>query len=115
MKVKSHVQQPGDHFDNCSTESSKILVDVICQIEEADCEDRTMVSRTLANDEECIEKDAEIEAYKQLIIEFILGNLAEEHADIVATYIALVEERHEDTKAIADMVAYDARSMNETR
>ncbi|MDE5589179.1 MAG: hypothetical protein K2J60_08585 [Acetatifactor sp.] len=115
MKLNNHVQQPEGHFDNCSTESCKILVDVTCQIEEADCEDRTMVSRALANDEECIEKDAEIEAYKQLIIEFILGNLAEEHADIVTAYIALVEERHEDTKAIADMMVYDARSMNETR
>lgn len=115
MESKKSVQQPGCHFDSCSTESCKILVDVICQIEEADCEDRIMVSRTLANDEECIKKDAEIEAYKQLIIEFILGNLDKEHADIIATYIDLVDERYEDTKAIADMVAYDAQTMNETK
>lgn len=115
MESKKSVQQPGGRFDNCSTESGKILVDVICQVEEADYEDRTLVSKTLANDEECIEKDTEIEAYKQLIIECILGNLAKEHADIIAAYINLTEERYEDTKAIADMVAYDARTMNETK
>lgn len=115
MESKKSVQQPGAHFDNCSAESGKILVDVICQIEEADCEDRTMVSQTLANDPECMKRDTDIEAYKQLIIECILGNLSKEQADIIAAYIDLVDERHEDTKAIADMVAYDARTMNGTR
>lgn len=74
-------------------------------------DERTLVSSALENDEEFIRRETEIEACRAMIIEHIVESMDEAHADILLTYMRLIQEQYETAICMADMIAYDLKTV----
>lgn len=112
-KKTSHQSQA--HFDPYSVEHRERIMDFLIDVEDWESEERNIVSETLNNDEEYTRKLAEIEVFRILVIEHIVENLDKTYADLLLTYMRMVEEQYETTICMADMIAYDARVVKGTK
>lgn len=108
MKSKDCSQQlqsalSKEHSDTCAVR----LLDFIAKLENTSFENRTVVSNSLEADEDYARQCADVEVYKTLIIESVLNNVSVRDARILSSYIQLVDERHEVTLSMADMIVAD--------
>lgn len=116
MESKKNSQQSHDaYFGPNSDKHGEQIVDFFVTIENWGCEDRTMVSRALESEAEYIQRQAEIEAFRVLVIEGIVKNLDRNSADLLLTYMNMVEEQQEITVCMADMIAYDVKTVKDAK
>lgn len=111
---KTSQQSQTAHFNPTPVERGAFMMDVLIDVQNWGYPERTMVSRTLEEDDEYIQNQANIERHKKYVIEYIVKNLDESHAKILLDYINLLEEQHETTVCMADMIAYDLITVRAT-
>ena len=104
---KTSQQSHTTHFNPTPMDHGEYMLDFLIKIQNWDYPERTMVSSTLEENDEYVEKEARIEIYKPYVEKHIIKCLDERNARILANYISLLEEQKETAVCMGDMVACD--------
>lgn len=105
--------QRNDLDNNSVDEQQKqILGDLMENMENVAYVDYAVLTTTLADDQEHVQRSVFLEMYRQSIEEEILSVLEVRHAEIVLAFMQLAQEQYTSAVATADILLNDERNKN---
>lgn len=116
MSGKNNSQSSQSNFNPHSVEYGEQIMDFLVTLKDWENDEcRTMLSRTLETEKDFVQLQAEENVFKDLVVEHIVRNLDEKHANLLLAYMRTAEEKYDTAVSMGDMLLYDQITMKTTK